>query len=391
LPPFFTLQMFHNKTLAPIIQRIINVLDELLEDLQSVQHVPVMTSQYTSTVQGSFSQETQQMIAQLFEEEKILEQKFKEKINVSELLEFADPVKRSSKRICELMRQSKYQIKTLRREKESHNVKLNRLIARLSDMREVWCDKLNTTVEEEQIRAEQRSETAARDKKASADVKALQRELASERSIREKEVSLREDAIKKLQDELYYLQTSSKNEKQDFDTLYLEKEDTAEKKYIKFDALLKDQIEKTKDKLRLAKLEHEKLEKELILQRKGEEKQVEGIVGTYDKTMSETSVKINGLMLDYERDEKRVNYLQAELKKFEIEKKEKEEEIRKIMEERKAVEERRRKKNSAASAIGRSWRAHKQRVEEAKKAAKKKPKKGAKSPGKSRGKSPSKK
>jgi DNA repair exonuclease SbcCD ATPase subunit len=381
--------MFHNKTLAPIIQRIINVLDELLEDLQNIQHIPVMTSQYTSTVQSSFSQDVQQEIAELFEEEKILEQKFKEKNSVNELLEFADPVKHTTKRITMLMRQTGFQKKNLRREKESHNNKMGRLIQRLSDMREVWCDKLNTTVEEEQIRAEQRSETAARDKKASADVKALQRELASERSIREKEVSLREDAIKKLQDELYYLQTSSKNEKQDFDTLYLEKEDTAQKKYIKFDALLKDQIEKTKEKLKQVKTEHEKLEKEMILQRKGEEKQVEGIVANYDKTMSETSIKINGLMRDFEKDEKRVNYLQAELKKFEEEKAQKAEELRKIMEEKKSIEERRKKKNTAASVIGRAWRSHKHQQEEAKKAAKKKPKKGgAKSP--KRGKSPAK-
>jgi DNA repair exonuclease SbcCD ATPase subunit len=348
-----------------------------------------MTSQYTSTVQSSFSQDVQQEIAELFEEEKILEQKFKEKNSVNELLEFADPVKHTTKRITMLMRQTGFQKKNLRREKESHNNKMGRLIQRLSDMREVWCDKLNTTVEEEQIRAEQRSETAARDKKASADVKALQRELASERSIREKEVSLREDAIKKLQDELYYLQTSSKNEKQDFDTLYLEKEDTAQKKYIKFDALLKDQIEKTKEKLKQVKTEHEKLEKEMILQRKGEEKQVEGIVANYDKTMSETSIKINGLMRDFEKDEKRVNYLQAELKKFEEEKAQKAEELRKIMEEKKSIEERRKKKNTAASVIGRAWRSHKHQQEEAKKAAKKKPKKGgAKSP--KRGKSPAK-
>src|SRR3989338_8463272 len=103
----------------------------------------------------------------------------------------------------------------------------------------------------------------------------------------------------------------------------------------------------------------------MILQRKGEEKQVEGIVANYDKTMSETSIKINGLMRDFEKDDKRVNYLQAELKKFEEEKAQKTEELRKIMEEKKAVEERRKKKNSAASVIGRSWRSYKQQQEEA--------------------------
>ena len=76
----------------------------------------------------------------------------------------------------------------------------------IKTLRGLMHDKFNTTVEEDLQKFEILRDTVSREQTASADVKALNREFQSERNLRKVEVARRDEAIKKLSDELQTIQ-----------------------------------------------------------------------------------------------------------------------------------------------------------------------------------------
>jgi hypothetical protein len=351
------------------IQRITNTLDDLIEELEVLNALPTHYTTIPAHTLKKLSEPAKTALLQLYDEEKILKNKMEEK-KQNDIQEWMKKVKKSTVKICQLLKKERFSEYTV--SDESENTKLLRLVRLMEEMREVWVEKLNTTEEEKQTQNEQKKDTAAREKKANADRKALERELAAEKSSREKELSIREDSLKKLQTDLKALLEDTNSQKSQYNDKIDAKEKLAQAKFNKFNILITERIKRTKLLLHEMKQANLERENEFKLHRKNVEKQVEDIVQEYDSYMSKTTYRVNQLMKEHKEDNIRIEFLQEELKKCAADKQLKEEENKKINDEKQKVLDLRRKRVEAANRIGRFYKNVLIKREEAKKAAKKK-------------------
>ncbi len=365
------------------IQRVISVLDELVEDLQILQYIPRNQKPVQPQVAKKMSEVANRAVQELYDEEGILLSKLDER-KQSDVVEWSLRVKKATMKVCQLLKEEKFvgQIPM----DELDTKKMLQFVHMMEDLRTVWIGKLTMTEEERQIQNELKKETAAREKKANADKKALERELASEKSSREKELSIREDFVKKYQADYAVLLQETSAERSTYDKTMEDKEKLAKQKYEKFRSLITERIKKTKQLLSEMKQLNMDSENELKLRRKNAEKQVEDTVNEYDSYMSKTTLRVNTLMKEHKEDNVRLEFLNKELQKCDQDRREKESEYEAIVALEQKKQEARRKRMEAAATISRFYRrvldrrAEQKRLE---KLAKKKKKKGAKSPAKS--------
>lgn len=361
------------------IQRILNVIDESIADVEILEYLPCLSTPPSTDFVANLPIDVQKAIAALHGAEKDYEKVLQSFSKHADTLEAINALKYSTRSACyqvnkhaciDLLRQKvpkssapRTKIATklhfaddspfVNKQAESllHSDNLDRFRTVLVQLRAVWDDKLHTTTEEEQMRIDQKNETAARDKKASADLKALQRELAAERSIREREVSLREDALNKLKEELNALKGASMAETKEFESKLMEKETKSQNDFVNLKAYMEAEIKKRKDELDVIKESQAVLEKELRAKRIQSEKKVEDWLNKYDTFMTKTTNETELLKSEYNTDEVRVQFLKAELARFAEERRQREEVERQREEERKQRESIQKQKIRAAGML----------------------------------------
>jgi len=337
-----------NQRLTDEREHLIKVLKEHLAETRVMQFIPLYPQQLSEEALLILPESAHKLITELFESEQTLEVKLKEH-NQVEISEWSTKVKKIYMKICKILHQHRFQVEQTSPLKPDDG--LERFVYIMKEMVNIYADKIQTTKEEEQVMNDQKNEKAAREKKANADLKALQRELAGVRSTREKEVSAREDTLKKLEEELVALKVGTSAQRGDFNNQMKNREDLAQNKYAKFEDMLKDQIKQCETLIAELKLDHHKKENEMKLNRKTSEQQVYDFVTKYDNFMSEHTLKYNQLVFDYNKDQKRVVFLENAIAVMEEEKRKRNEER-----ERKRVEKERFERTKIHSRYQRLWK-----------------------------------
>src|SRR5690606_3665564 len=230
------------------IDRVINVIEDATMELKLVTYLSTYMTQMPQNVLSKFNTQTKQAISNLMDIERVYDYKIKNGEMNQQTISLAEKIKELVRQILYLFKKNGYLNDDLFFELEP-NKRMLGFLKTFQELAEVWSDKLHTTVEEEQIKNDQKNEAAARDKKASADVKALQRELASERSIREREVSLREDALNKLKEELTNLQRSTQAELSEFNQTMKDREITEHTEFKNKKEKLINEIQLTRQQI----------------------------------------------------------------------------------------------------------------------------------------------
>lgn len=279
------------------IQRILNVLDEAIDDIAILTHIPSYMSQFKEDVLQQFDPQTKKSLENMFDAERELELKIKNGEHHQKIAKQASIVKEHVRQVCFNLTKFGY-YKEENKELWNYSETMDRFLSLFKELRDLWADKLNTTVEEAQIKLDQKNEAAARDKKASADVKALQRELASEKSIHEREVSLREDALNKLNEELTQLKQESERERKEFEQIINAREEQEHSQFKELYDHLNEEIEKTKAAIVEMRKSNQKRERDLKDARKKVEAAVEDWIMKYDRFMSKTTEKVSTLKVN---------------------------------------------------------------------------------------------
>lgn len=324
-----------NQKLTDERERIIKVLNEHLYQTKLLQFLPLYSPHLTDETKQLLPETSHRLLQDLFEQEGVLESKIKEYLH-TDIPEWSTKIKKTFMQLCKVLSQNHFSVDQANPTKQDEG--LERFVYIMKEMVNIYSDKLHTTKEEEQVMNDQKNEKAAREKKSNADLKALQRELAGVRSSREKEVSAREETLKKLEEELVALKMSTNSQREEFESVLKNREDLAESKFKKFEEMLKDQIKQCEILLSELKLDHHKEENDMKLDRLTSEQQVYDFVTKYDNFMSEHTVKYNTLVQDYNRDQKRVVFLENAIAVMEEEKRKRNEERERKRKEKERVE-----------------------------------------------------
>ena len=195
-------------------------------------------------------------------------------------------------------------------------------------LRSLLEDRLTTSVEDDVVKFVILNDTVNREKTASADVQALNREYQNEKETRRVEVEKRRAAIQKLREELERLRTTSESEMYNFAKVAREMAEAHDAKYTQRYSDLRDEEEKTAADSVAVEERNRRAEAELRQLRGKRENELSEILKHYDKEMTDLTDNITQLNKEIDEDagelttvEKRVKVLAAETAQFTMEKK----------------------------------------------------------------------
>lgn len=198
----------------------------------------------------------------------------------------------------------------------------------LSVLRGLLHDRCHTSVEDDVIKYTILHDTVNREKSASADVQALNREYHNEKESRRVEVEKRQQAIRKVKEEIEQLRLASEGEMTNFLKLSKELATTNEERY-------KQELEELKSKKvdmgnEKAVLEAKFLaeENQLRAARAKKESTISGTITEYDAQMHNLTQVIATLQKEFDEDaeqlvevERELNTLNQEASEYELERK----------------------------------------------------------------------
>lgn len=340
------------------ISRILNSVEELINDLEILQYIPTgdenSRGYLSETSISKLSEDARQSLQELLEAESELSrvQSMEDSPNAisgqydlsspnggvssptghvlapnqllnstgkkdaSALQEYTEKVRIKTKEVCIQFTKCEFTPS----EEDEKSESLSRFLDVMKQYKNVLEDKLNTTVEEEESRREIRNATTTRENKATADVKALKRELDSEKAARSREMDQRKQDVRKLRNEIILLQENEEAERATTTERLASKEKQKEDEFIQMKEYLEKQISVISEALNKKKEENQQLEDKLRIMRKNSETKVGSVVQKYDQFMFETLEKLETLKKDFELDSQRYAFLEQELVKFRTEK-----------------------------------------------------------------------
>jgi|UniRef100_A0A7S4D2I8 DNA repair exonuclease SbcCD ATPase subunit len=290
-------------------KRILAIIDDLLNDLTTLQCVPAFLSQFQPADLAYLGPDIQGRLSELLDTERKLEQG--QGVG-NEELSFAH--KHSVRAVLDMLRQVQYTDGY--EPATSPDEGLMRFHLIIKTLRGLMHDKFNTTVEEDLQKFEILRDTVSREQTASADVKALNREFQSERNLRKVEVARRDEAIKKLSDELQTIQESAVEEDKEFERQVKDAEEINVQTYQQEEERLQSLVEQLEANLAKAEEANNKEEAALRQERRKREQFLDGLLTQYDTEMNEKTSEFEQYQQDYARDQIKLEQLEKDLKQF---------------------------------------------------------------------------
>lgn len=212
----------HHKLTNVEAQRIMAILMETHQKIELLSHVPPLRKVPEFE---SFRQEVGPEVAQVLEEQVLLERQYKwvstpqhEQSDVGfdsdqALPDFEtldDELRHSTRVVCRMLREApaiSSQLQAM--DDEGPSAEMRKFLATFLELKSQTLTKLSTSVEEEKSKEDWFLEISAREEKASQTLRQLQKEIKAEKAEREREVSARNETIRKLREELEHIKAST--------------------------------------------------------------------------------------------------------------------------------------------------------------------------------------
>lgn len=180
-------------------------------------------------------------------------------------------------------------------------------------LRSLLRDRFNTTVEDDVIKFAILNDTVNREKSASADVQALNREYQNEKESRRVEVEKRDIAIRKLKEEIAKLEESSRRETEEFLLVSEQHAEADRERYKQEYESLEAKRQDMTGGLRSAEVKCSNEENQLRGERSKKEKELEQIIDSYDKEMTNLTTTVETLEQETKQDLEVISKLHAKL------------------------------------------------------------------------------
>jgi DNA repair exonuclease SbcCD ATPase subunit len=350
-------------------QRIMAILEETGSKLQLLSHVPPLRR---PAKYDSFLQEVGPDVAQVLDEQVMLEQQYKwvstpqheqadagfdgdQALPDFETLD--DELRHSTRVVCRMLREAPAISERAQQYGSAEPTEpMRKFLASFAELKSQTFTKLSRSVEEERSNEDWFLEISAREEKASQELKRLQREIQAERDERERDVSSKNETIKKLRDELEAIQTATVSETKALESETKAAEEADHSAFTSKEAALSDELDRLTAELARKKVEHKEAEDALRKRKVKYEGEVAQWITQYDKDMDEKDREISALRLIYEEERKELNRLEDYFSKLTAERE------AALAEERKKAEERARQQAQqatlakAATMLQKMWR-----------------------------------
>lgn len=187
---------------------------------------------------------------------------------------------------------------------EDEGLALAEFVRSLQAIRDITFKKLLTTAEEERSRWEFIEEVMAKERVATSAVNRLQQELATETKAREKDITARQDTIKKLEFDLLEVNMLNSDRQKSSEKQSRDRELSEGQHFQTKEGVLKDQIDKLKAELEETLTANRENEDQLRKKKLKNEKRVEEIIQAYDTDMEEKHTELEELKDAYAREKR---------------------------------------------------------------------------------------
>ena len=350
-------------------QRIMAILEETYLKLQLLSHVPPLRRVPDF---DSFTNEVGPEVAQVLDEQVLLEQQYKwvstpqheqaeagfdgeQALPDFETLD--DELRHSTRVVCRMLREApaiSAQLKEL--DPDGASATMRKFLGTTLELKSQTFQKLSTSVEEEKSKEDWFLEISAREEKASQTLRQLQKEIKAEKAEREKQVSARNDTIQKLREELELIKASTLAEERQLDTETKASEEADMTAFTSKEATLSEELRKLTEDLKSKRASNKETEEQLRKKKVKYEGEADAWIKKYDLEMEEKDREISALRLIYEGERKELTRLENYFNKL-LEEREKA-----LAEERKKAEDRARQQAQmatlakAATMLQKMWR-----------------------------------
>eukprot|EP00163_Fabomonas_tropica_P006507 TRINITY_DN1606_c0_g1_i2.p1 TRINITY_DN1606_c0_g1~~TRINITY_DN1606_c0_g1_i2.p1 ORF type:complete len:306 (-),score=92.33 TRINITY_DN1606_c0_g1_i2:171-1088(-) len=176
----------------------------------------------------------------------------------------------------------------------------------LQELREVTYKRLVTTAEEERSRWEFVAEIMEKEKKASQEVKNLQRDLAVEKKAREKNVSAKNEVIDKLKEELHEIKTLTAERNKALEKQMKEREASDQADFQAKEQVLRENTDRLQRELEDSLVDNRQQEESLRKRKFRNEQEVENWIQKYDADMDQRTTDFEELKDKYMRERKQL-------------------------------------------------------------------------------------
>jgi len=310
-------------------QRIMAILDETLGKLQLLSFVPPLRR---PDDYDQFADEVGNEVAQVLDEQLMLEQQYKwvstpaheqadagydgeQALPDFETLD--DELRHSTRVVCRMLREAPAISERLQQTgAEGPSTAMRKYLATFSELKSQTYSKLSTSVEEEKSKEDWFLEISAREEKASQTLRQLQKEIKAERADRERDVSQREETIKKLRDELENIKSATIAEEKQLETESKAQETADNEAFTSKEETLSDELKRLTTELATKRKENKDSEEGFRKKKVKYEGECATWIEKYDKEMDEKDKEISALKLIYDEEKKELNRLEEYFSKL---------------------------------------------------------------------------
>eukprot|EP01063_Lacrimia_lanifica_P023755 TRINITY_DN3142_c0_g5_i1.p2 TRINITY_DN3142_c0_g5~~TRINITY_DN3142_c0_g5_i1.p2 ORF type:complete len:361 (+),score=211.30 TRINITY_DN3142_c0_g5_i1:116-1198(+) len=284
-------------------ERILSVLDELLEDLDILMYLPPYYSNLTKDELSGLGPAAANQLAQFYDIERKVE------------LDAEGDVGTHHRVVVSVLGHLRKQLFVNNTSLPAADplARFKRVIVIL---RGLMYNNFSTTVEEDDQKLQILKDTVSREQHASADVKALNREFITEQKLRQTEVSKKDQAIHKLMEEVQEVERKAHEDIMDYDRVATERKLLEEQQAAQEEAELEAKVEELENQLAKLREMNQKDEGLLRADRKKKENNLSTIINDYDKEMTQKAAEREKLSADYDEDNIQLAKVEEELKAY---------------------------------------------------------------------------
>lgn len=299
-------------------ERILTVLDELLDDLRCLSYFPGYYGDFSHEDLAHISAHGHAHAVQALSDHFDVERRLDEEARAAAGGDSADVAQHShsTRGIVDLLRAARYGEQEGYEPSAAPNDAILRFRKIIDTLRGLVHNNFETTVEEDDQKLQILRDTVSREQHASADVKALNREFMTERKLRTTEVMKKDQAIRKLMEEHDDVENKAAEDIQQYKRAADERQLMEEQRAEQEEKELEEHLSKLT--MQLAELKKNNHKDELALRgdRKKKENQLHQIINEYDKEMKQKSTAKKELKDETERDQKELTEVSKEVEKY---------------------------------------------------------------------------
>jgi len=208
-----------------------------------------------------------------------------------------------------------------------------RFLATFNELKHQTYQKMSTSIEEEKSKEDFYLEVSAREEKASQMLRALQKDLKSEKAEHEAEVLALDETINKLRTEIDLIRSSTAAEIKDLEESTRTRKDDDKAAWEGTEASLTAELERLRAELGATSVRNRDAEEQLRKKKIKNEGEVEAWIRKYDDEVRDKMSHIKAIHKEYDEELKKIRWYEEHFQRVEAEKAVRAAEQRKLDEE----------------------------------------------------------